>query len=221
MEKLHLLVVDSYPVVEEGLESFLADFPDIQIVAFAESAGEGLDHLRRTTVDTVLLDLSLPDLDGAEAIRLFREEFPEVRLVVYSGRDDEASVYRALKAGARGYVLKSSSLTELVQAIRDTHRGDFFLSSSLNPVIIQFYLDHRDRGFDEFAEYQLLTPREKQVFRLLADGLQTGEISDLLFISPKTVAKHRAAIKKKLSLKNSAEIAHYAIRIGLVTEADL
>lgn len=221
MDQLRLLVVDEHPIVEEGLEHFLKEYPDVRIVAKAANGLEGLAQLRRTAVDIVVLELSLPGLDGIEAIRLYLEEKPGLAMVVYSGHKDEASVYRALKAGARGYVLKSSPPPELVEAIRTVHHGGYALSPSLNPAIIEFYLEHRDHGFDQLAEYHLLTDREKQVFRLLANGRQTREIGDLLCISPKTVAKHRAAVKKKLSLKNAVEMAQYAMRLGLIDLQDM
>lgn len=219
MDQLRLLVVDQHPIIEEGLELLFADHPDLKIVAKAATGLEGLEALRRIQVDVVLLETALPEMDGVEAIRLFLGEHPDLAVLVYSGQQDETSVYRALKAGARGYILKTAPLAELVDAIRTVHAGDYALSPSLNPAIIEFYVEHRDRGFDPFADYQRLTEREKQVFRLLADGRQTREIGEILCISPKTVAKHRAAIKRKLSLKNAVEMAQYAMRIGLVNAA--
>jgi two-component system response regulator NreC len=216
MDKLRLLIIDEHPIVEEGLEHFLEGCPDIRIVATAGNGLDGLEQLRRIAVDIVILDLSLPKLDGNEAIRLYLEEKPDLGIIVYSGQKAETSVYRALKAGARGYILKSSPIPELIQAIREVHRGGYALSPSLNPAIIEFYLAHRDSASDRLAGYQDLTDREKQVFRLLANGRQTREIGEILCISPKTVAKHRVAIKRKLSLENVAQMAQYAMHIGLL-----
>ncbi len=167
-------------------------------------------------VDVVITELVLPDMDGAEAITLFLEEFPQIDVLVYSVSGDESSVFRALKAGAKGYILKSRPLEELVHAIQQIDMNDYTLSPDLNPAIINFYLENRGNGDDQLAEYQSLTRREKQVFRFLAAGRQTHEIASLLCISPKTVAKHRASIKKKLSLNNPAEMAQYAIQVGLI-----
>lgn len=217
MEKFRLLIVDPQPIVEEGLGLLLEKDPDFSVIATASSCAGGLEELRRWDVDIVIMELSLPEFDGEEAIRTFLAEKPELEVIVYSAQDEEASVFRALKAGAKGYVLKSSPVSELVDAIREVHRGGYALSPSLNPAIIEYYLKNRDSEFDELAEYAQLTEREKQVFRLLADGKLTREIADTLFISPKTVAKHRAAVKKKLALKTSAEMAQYAIRHGILS----
>ena len=216
MSAVRLMIVDQQPVVEKGLEHFLTDCPDISICARAGSALAGLQLLRQVKVDMVVMDLAFPTLAGTEAIRLFLAEMPELAIVVYTARDDEASVFHALKAGARGYILKQSPMAELIAGIREVQRGGYALSPCLNPGIIKFYLNHRDDGADQLAQYLALTDREKQVFRLLALGKQTAELAAILAISPKTVAKHRAAIKRKLGLKNSVEILHYAIRLGIV-----
>lgn len=216
MSALQVLVVAEYPIVEEGLDFLLQDCPDIEIVATASNGVEGLQQLRKLSIDIIVQDLSSTELGATEAIRLYLEEKPQLGVIVYTGQDDEVGVFEALKSGARGYVLKTAPIAELTDAIREVHNGGYFLSLSLNPSIIQFYLKHREKADDQLSEYQLLTDREKQVFRLLADGKQTNAISDILFISPKTVAKHRAAVKKKLSLDTSAEMAQYAIRLGLI-----
>jgi len=167
-------------------------------------------------VDVIVQDLFSAKLASPEAIRLYLDEKPGLGVIVYSGREDEVAVFETLKAGARGYVLKNTPIDELVAAIREVHQGGYFLSPGLNPAIIKFYLEHREEEEDQLSEYQLLTDREKQVFRLLADGKQTNDISDILCISPKTVAKHRAAVKKKLALSTTAEMAQYAIRLGVI-----
>lgn len=220
MEVLNILILDEQPVVKEGLESFLADYPDLNIVAFVDSAQEALEKLKGIPLDVVLMDLALPDMSGKEAIRLFREESQNVAIVIYSERKDEAFVYQALKAGACGYLLKSTPMEEVVNAIRRIHMDEYILSPELSPTIIDFYLEHRELGEDRLGDYQELTDREKQVFRLLANGENTREIADVLCISPKTVAKHRTAIKKKLALNSPVEMTQYAIRIGILRQDD-
>jgi two-component system response regulator NreC len=216
MSVLRILVVAEYPVVEEGLDFLLKDYTNIEVVATASNGIEGLQQLRENRVDVIVQDLATTELGAPEAIRLYLDEKPELGVVVYSGQEDEIAVFETLKAGARGYVLKNAPIDELVAAIREVHQGGYFLSPGLNPAIIKFYLEHREEEEDQLSEYQLLTDREKQVFRLLADGKQTNDISDILCISPKTVAKHRAAVKKKLALNTTAEMAQYAIRLGVI-----
>lgn len=216
MSAVRLMIVDQQPVVEKGLEHFLADCPDIRICARAGSAVAGLKLLPQANVDMVVMDLAFPALGGTEAIRLFLAEMPDLAIVVYTAKGDEASVFHALKAGARGYILKQNPVAELIEGIREVQRGGYALSPCLNPGIIEFYLNHRDDADDQLAQYLDLTDREKQVFRLLALGKQTDEIAVILTISPKTVAKHRVAIKRKLGFKNSVELLHYAIRLGII-----
>ena len=220
MGNLQVVVIDQHPVVEEGLELLLRDDPEIRITRTASAGEEGLQLLRQSSVDVVVIDPHLPDIDGEEIIRLIKEQQSGLPIVVFSEQDEEIAVYNALKAGARGYILKSAPLCELVSAIREVHSGGYALSTSLSPTIIKFYLEHRDQGCDQLGDYQALTEREKQVFRLLAMGHQTREIAELLYISPKTVAKHRVAVKKKLSLDSSAEMAQYAIQLGLISVAE-
>ncbi len=217
MEQLRILIVDAQPIVKDGLGIFLEKDPGFSVIATTDSCAEGLKELRRQEVDLVILDLSFTEFEQEEAIRLFMAEMPELDIIVFSAQKEESSVFRALKAGARGYILKSSPVSDLILAIHEVNRGGYIISPRLNPAIFDYYLKNRDNEFDKLSEYQHLSEREKQVFRLLADGKQTRDVADLLFISPKTVAKHRAAVKKKLSLKNSAEIALYAIRLGLVS----
>ena len=216
MSTLHLLIVDQHPVVGAGLELLLERHSDIEVSATASDGTTGLQWLRERAIDVVVMDLHLPDMDGVEAIRLYLEERKELPIVIVTGQDEEVAVYRALKAGARGYLLKCAEISELVAAIHEVHGGGYALSAALNPSIVNFYLAHRDEGSDSLGKYQALSTREKQVFRLLAMGRQTMDISEILYISPKTVAKHRAAVKKKLNLANAAQMAQYAIQIGVI-----
>lgn len=220
MEKKQILIIDEQPVVKEGLESFFADYPDINIMAATDNLLDSLEKLRETKIDVILMDLALPDINGKEAIRILHEEDREVTIIVYSDRKDEAFVYQALKAGARGYLLKSTPMEEVASAIRRINMDEYILCPELSPTIIDFYLAHRDLEEDSLGKYHELTEREQQVFRLLANGEETREIAEVLCISPKTVAKHRTAIKNKLSLDSPVKMTQYAIRIGILQEDD-
>jgi len=220
MEVRNILILDEQPVVKEGLESFFAEYSDINIVADADNVMDCLDKMRQTRLDVVLMDLALPDVSGKEAIRILHEENQDIAIIIYTDRKDEVFVFQALKAGARGYLLKSTPMEEVLSAIRRINMDEYILSPELSPTIIGFYLKHREMEEDSLGEYQKLTDREKQVFRLLANGEETQGISGFLCISPKTVAKHRTSIKKKLSLDNAVEMAQYAIRIGILDQED-
>ncbi|MGW8311919.1 MAG: response regulator [Desulfuromonadales bacterium] len=220
MEQLKIFIVDEQPVVKEGLESFLEEYADLVIAGFAANIQDAMESLRQLNPDVILMDLALPDMSGKEAIRLLCEEYPDAAVIIYTDRKDEAFVYQALKAGAHGYLLKSSPLQDVVNAIRRVNMDEYILSPDLSPAIIDFYLEHRDLGNDRLGDYQQLSEREKQVFRLLANGEETQEVAELLCISPKTVAKHRSSIKRKLDLKTPVEMTQYAMRIGILKQED-
>ena len=215
MASMRLLIVDDHPIIEEGLLFFLEKYPDIEVVGTARDGREGLEQLRKTKPDMVLLDLAMPKLDGVEAIRLYLQERPEVGIVVFTGQKSSVYLYQALQAGARGYVLKGSPIAQIVEALRAVREGGSWLSPELSDAIVDSLTRKPDQGPDELAAFKSLTVREQQVFRLLAAGKATRDIADLLHISPKTVAKHRVAVKEKLQLRNPAEMATFATQMGL------
>lgn len=215
MEPLRVLIVDDHPIIIDGLLVLLNNYQDIAIVGTANSGMEGLAQLRRLHPDCVTVDLTLPDMGGVEAVRLYLKERPELGVVVYTGRTDDLLVYEALQAGARAYVVKGAPVSALVNALREVHRGGYWLSHELSPAIVKRYLRRQESPGDEFSEYNALSDREKQVFLLLAKGKTPREIGEALFISIKTVSKHQTAIKSKLGVKNAAAMANYAMRIGL------
>jgi two-component system response regulator NreC len=217
---MNILLIDEQPVIHEGLSSFLKDYDDISITDYTSSVVDALKLLKQNVYDLVLMDLAIPEMSGEEAIRLICEENSELAIIIYSNRKDEAFVYQALNAGARGYLLKNTPMEELVFAVRSINMQKYILSPDLNPDIIDFYLENRNLEDDYLGDYESLTQREKQVFRLLANGEETQAIAEALFISEKTVAKHRSAIKKKLSLNNPVEMSHYAMRIGILDQED-
>lgn len=220
MEQMKVLIVDDHPIISEGLPVLFKSYPDIMIVGTASDGEEGLALLRRLKPDCVVVDMSLPKLGGVEAIRLYLQENPNLGVVVYTGHKEENLVCQALQAGARAYVCKGSPITTLVNALREVNRGGYWLSTELTPSIIKRYLSQHGRETDGFAEYHSLSEREKQVFALLAKGKSPREVGEALFISIKTVSKHQTAIKEKLKVKNTAEMAIYAMRIGVGTPGD-
>jgi DNA-binding NarL/FixJ family response regulator len=215
MDQMKVLIVDDHPIISEGLPVLFKSYPDIMIVGTASDGEEGMELLRRLKPDCVIVDMSLPKLGGVEAIRLYLQENPNLGIVVYTGHKDENLVCQALQAGARAYVCKGAPITTLVNALREVNRGGYWLSTELTPSVIKRYLSQHGRETDEFAEYHSLSEREKQVFALLAKGKSPREVGEALFISIKTVSKHQTAIKEKLKVKNTAEMAIYAMRIGV------
>lgn len=214
MSNLRLLIIDDHPVIGEYLIAFLGQYPEIQAVCMALDCQEGLEQLNKCHPDIVVMDLRMPGMDGFDAIRLFLQQEPRIEIVVYSALEDDLSVIQALEAGAKGYVHKGGAVSSLVDAIRVVRSGGYWLSPNLRQALLSSFLrgDRREQGW--CADFKTLSVREQEVFWLLARGKSTTEVGNALFISPKTVAKHRVAIKTKLKLKNVAEMANYAMRIN-------
>jgi len=219
--QIRILIVDDHPIISEGLPVLLKNYPEITVVGTASDGEEGLAQLRRLKPECVVVDMSLPKLGGVEAIQLYLREKPDLGIVVYTGHKEERLVCQALQAGARAYVFKGAPVSTLVSALREVHRGGYWLSTELTPSVIKRYLSQHGRETDELTDYHSLTDREKQVFLLLAKGRSPREVGAALFISIKTVSKHQTAIKSKLKLNNTAEMAIYAMRIGLGTTGDV
>ena len=210
---LHIYLIDDHPVVREGFARAIADQPDLTVVGQASTAGEGLAQVQELRPDVVLVDLNLPDRDGPELITALREAIPDAKLVVVSGYDDEYRVVEALRAGAHGYLLKTSTLNELVEGIRTAASGGTPLSPRLTDAVLRAM---RKPGKQNAGTIEALTAREVQVLRLFATGLSTREVAASLGISPKTVETHRIRIYEKLGCKSVVDLTRIAVRTGLV-----
>jgi two-component system, NarL family, nitrate/nitrite response regulator NarL len=211
--KLRIYLIDDHPVVREGFARAVADEPDLQVVGQAATASEGLAEAKDVRPDVVLVDLNLPDRDGPELIAALREVIPEAKLVVVSGYDDEYRVAEALRAGAHGYLLKTSTLHELIDGIRTAASGGTPLSARLADAVLRAM---RKPGKHSTGTIEALTAREIQVLRLFATGLSTREVAANLGISPKTVETHRIRIYEKLGCKSVVDLTRIAVRTGLV-----
>jgi DNA-binding NarL/FixJ family response regulator len=185
----------------------------MEVTGEAEDGREALKKVKTLRPDVILLDIAMPRLSGLEVITLIREASTETQVVVLSMHAKETYVQQVLASGAMGYVLKASPSTDILEAIRTAHRGEYFLSSRLKAEVIGQYLKTRPaavRGYD------LLTEREQQVFRLVAQGHSTAKIADILCVSAKTVEKHRTGLMNKLGVHDRMELLKYAIKIGVV-----
>ncbi|MEJ2700091.1 MAG: response regulator transcription factor [Desulfuromonadales bacterium] len=216
MDKIRILIVDDHPIIREGLPPLLHSQSDLQVVGTAENGEKGLEILGELKPDVVILDLSMPQMGGLEALRVYSERLPTAGVVIFSMHDKETLVHQALKAGARGSVLKGSPIPELVEAIRTVARGEYALSSRVRTHVIDSYLKNRREEKDELADFHGLSDREQQVFSLLVEGKSTAQIGDLLGISPKTVENHRINVMKKLKANNVVDLVKYAVRTSLV-----
>ena len=216
MDKIRILVVDDHPIMGQGLEHFLNLEPDMQVIGMAGDGLAGLELLRKWNPDVVVLDLSMPKMSGQEAISLYCQVKPALQIVIFSAHQDENSVHQALQAGANGYVIKGSSVKELIQAIRYVGKGGYWVSPQFSPGIMAAFLKSRAGAAPESEGFGNLSEREQQVFRLMVEGRETEQIAEILCIGGTTVAKHRSALMRKLGVKNAVEMTRYAIRRGLV-----
>ena len=215
MGKIRVLIADDHAVVREGLHNLLEEQSDMTVVG---EAGDGLQVVKKVKTikpDVALVDIQMPNLNGLESISLIKDAVPETEVVILSMHRKDAYVHQALASGARGYVLKASPTSDVLEAIRAVHRGEYFLSSKVNSKIIGAFLKSRDEK-PPLSGYDLLSDREQQVFRLLVEGKSSAEIADILCISPKTVEKHRANTMKKLDIHNMVSMVKYAIKIGII-----
>lgn len=208
---IRLLIVDDHAIVRQGLRQIVAETSDIIVVAEAETGAQATRLVRETALDMVLLDISLHDRNGIDTLKQIKREkaaLPVLMLTMHS--EDEFGV-RALRAGASGYLTKHSAPTQLVTAIRHVASGRKYISPELAEELARALGDASDRPVHE-----LLSDREYETLRMIARGKSLGEIATALSISPKTVSVYRARVLEKMKLKNNAELAHYAVKNGLI-----
>jgi len=212
--KTRILLADDHEVVRSGLRMVLDAVPDLEVVAEAGDGAEAVKTALAEGVDLAVLDVSMPRMTGLQAaLELSRRE-PNMRVLILSMHDDERYFFEALKAGASGYVLKTAANRDLIEACRAAMRGEPFLYPAAVTALIRDYLE-RARGGEATPE-DPLTPRELEVVKLIAEGHTSEEIAAQLFISKKTVDRHRANILEKLGMRNRVQLTRYAIRRGLV-----
>jgi len=211
--EIRVLVVDDHAIVREGICSLLARRKDIQVVGQAADGKQAVAQVASLAPDVVLMDISMPVMNGLEATVEVRRNFPNVRILVLSQYESKEYVLPLLRAGAAGYIAKRARASELVDAIRAVYYEGAFLQPNIARAVVEGVTD------GSRAEAQpILTEREKQVVRLVADGLSSREIAEELGLSVKTVDTHRANIMEKLGIHSSAELVKYAIREGIATD---
>jgi DNA-binding NarL/FixJ family response regulator len=208
-----ILIADDFPIVRSGLRKVLDAKPDLEVVAEAEDGAEAVDLALKEDIDLVILDVSMPRMTGIQAAAELHKRKPEVKVLMLSMHDSEQFLFEALKAGASGYVLKSGADTDIVDAVRAAMRGDSFLYPSAITTLVRDYVERGGRGEEQF---DILTPRELEVLKLIAEAHTSKEIADMLFISIKTVERHRQNILDKLGMSDRVELTRYAIRRGLI-----
>jgi len=213
--RIGILVVDDHQLMREGLRALIEKEEDMEVVAEAEDGRKAVQLATDVRPDVVILDVAMPDLNGVEAARQITTKSPGVKVLALSMYSDKRFVVGMLKAGASGYLLKDCASQELISAIRCVTEGEVYLSPKVAGVIVGHFV--RDRASDETSPFSALTPREREVLQLLAEGKNTREIAESLGVSVKTVETHRMQTMRKLDLHSVAELTKYAIREGLTS----
>ena len=209
---IRVLIADDHEVVAEGLRHLVEAERDIQVVACVADGRAAVQQARDTQPDVVLMDLSMPELNGADATRAILERDPRCRVIVLSMYSQREYVRRALKAGAAGYVVKRSAAKEVVEAIRAVHAGQRYLSPRVADVVLDDYTDEKQ---DDLLSR--LSAREREVLQLLAEGRTGAQIAERLSLSQKTVETYRARLVEKLGIRDLAGLVRFAIQKGLVS----
>jgi len=208
-----ILIADDHAIVRSGLKRVLDAKPDMEVVAEAEDGAEAVEKALEDDVHLAILDVSMPRMTGIQAAAELHKRKPELKTLMLSMHDSEQFLFEALKAGASGYVLKSGADTDIVDAVRAAMRGDSYLYPSAVTTLVRDYVERGGRGEEQF---DVLTPRELEVLKLIAEANTSKEIADKLFISIKTVDRHRQNILDKLGMRDRVELTRYAIRRGLI-----
>ena len=212
--KTRVLVADDHPIVLKGLRMVLDAQPDLEVVAEATDGDEAVERGLADDVHLAILDISMPRKTGLQAARELTHRRPELRVLMLSMHDNEQYLFEAIRAGASGYVLKSAVDRDLVEACRATMRGEPFLYPGAVRALMREYIERARSG--EPVGGEMLTPREEEILKLVAEAHTNDEIAEMLYISKKTVERHRANILEKLGMRDRVELTRYAIRRGLV-----
>ncbi|MEI9899583.1 MAG: response regulator transcription factor [Hyphomicrobium sp.] len=213
---IRILLADDHAVIRSGLRALLQQQADFQVVGEANDGREAVALAESLHPDVVVMDLTMPNLNGTEASRQIGAKFPETAVIILSMHSDEAYVLRALKAGAKGYLLKESAESDLIQAIRAVRQGKSYFSPAVSRVLVEDYVRQlQDKDIED--SYELLTSRERELLQLIAEGKSNKDVANLLNLSVYTVETHRGNIMNKLNLHSVPELILYAVRKGIIS----
>ena len=216
MAKIRVLVVDDHTIVRDGICALLRLAGDIEVVGEAANGREALEMARKLMPDVMLIDIAMPNMNGLEATRHIRKEFPQVKVLVLTQYDDKEHVFWAIEAGANGFISKTAASSDLASGIRSVHRGDSFLSPSAAKFLVEDYQTEANLRKEQ-DPYKQLSDREREILKLLAEGCTTRKIADMLVISVKTVEGHKTNLMSKLDIHNRTDLVKYALRKGVIT----
>lgn len=214
MATIKILIADDHTLVRAGMRALLENIAGVEVIAEASDGRAALDLIKQKRPDVALLDIGMPGLNGIEVAARASKEEPQVRLLILSMHTNEEYVLQALRAGAAGYLVKGADTVELELALKALMRGESYLSPAVSKHLIS---DYAKRVGGEAGSLELLTPRQREILQLIAEGHSTKEIASLLKISIKTVETHRSVLMERLDIHDVAGLVRYAIRVGVVT----
>ena len=210
-KKIRVLLADDHSILRKGVRMLINSQADMEVVGEAKTGREAIEEARKLKPDIVVMDISIPEINGIEATRQICNELAHTNVVALSMHKDSVYVREILRAGARGYLLKESEDDDLVKAIRSVHRGEAFLSPAISGAVLTDYRKHVSNPVD------LLTSREREILTMVAEGKTNKEIANTLSLSVYTVESHRGSVMEKLNLHNAGDIVRFAIRNGLIS----
>lgn len=212
----HIILADDHILFRRGLKGIIQSEPGLEVIGEAGDGIELLKLLRTMIPHLVILDISMPNLRGIEAVREIRKEYPDLKVLILTMHKDRSYLHQAISAGADGYLLKEDADPDLFSAIERIRQGKMYVSPHLTEGMIEDWAQIRRGDVNSSIQPEVLTPREKEVIKLIADGKSSKEIGDLLFISVRTVERHRANIMDKLKIRKTADLVKYAIQKGYI-----
>ena len=215
-DKVRVLIADDHTIVRSGVRLLLQAEPDIEVVGEALNGHEAVALAESLRPDVVLMDIAMPGTDGLEATRQIKARFPDTHVLVLTMHRSDEYFFEMLKAGASGYVLKGAETNELIGAIRAVARGEVFLYPTMAKQLLQDYLNRLKEGAG--LSQPTLTPREREILRLLAEGYSNKEIAERLIVSPSTIHSHRTNLMRKLNLSSRHDLIRYARERGLIRD---
>ncbi|HMK39294.1 MAG TPA: response regulator transcription factor [Bacteroidota bacterium] len=224
MKKTRILIADDHDVVRSGLRMLLRTAPEFSITGEAADGEEAVHLVEKQKPDIVFMDISMPKLDGIEATKIIKQQFPETHVIILTVHEDEEYAFHVLRAGASGYLLKNASRKEIFEAVRSAMAGRRFFSPGISKIIVDGFMKRENEGIPhgapeekkEPAAGQQLTKREMEVLQYIAEGYTNRQIAETLFLSFRTVNTHRANLMQKLNIHDTAGLVRHAINLGIV-----
>lgn len=213
---IEVLLVDDHAILRDGLKMILESNSDISVIDTATNGLQSIRKARKLKPDVIMMDISMPKMNGIEATRKIKDENPEINVLILSMKYSKEDIFRALKAGAIGYILKESASKEVVKAVRAAYHGRRFLSSKVDEIVIDSYIHDQQKTSRE-SPLELLSTREREILQLIAEGNSNKKIANTLFISEKTVGTYRSRMMKKLEIDNVSELIKFAIKHDIIS----